>query len=41
MTYLYIAYGVTWGIHVVYLFSVVRRYSRLKQEIDELKSKKG
>ena len=41
MTYLYIAYGATWAIHVIYLFSVVRRYSRLKQEVDELKNKKS
>ncbi|PYX42896.1 MAG: hypothetical protein DMG81_00775 [Acidobacteria bacterium] len=39
MNYLYIAYGATWTIHVVYLITVMRRYSRLKKEVDELKKK--
>ena len=39
MNFLYAAYGATWAIHIVYLLTVVRRYSRLKQEVDELKRK--
>ena len=35
--YLFAAYAVTWIIHIAYLATIVRRYSRLKQEIDELK----
>jgi CcmD family protein len=37
-SYLYAAYAVTWIIHIAYLSTVVRRYSRLKREIKELKS---
>jgi len=37
MNFLYAAYGATWAIHIVYLITVARRYSRLKQEVDELK----
>ena len=39
MNFLYAAYGATWAIHIIYLVTVVRRYSRLKQEVDELKRK--
>ena len=39
MNFLYAAYGATWAIHIVYLLTVVRRYSRLKQEVDELNKK--
>jgi CcmD family protein len=39
MNFLYAAYGATWAIHIVYLITVVRRYSRLKQEVDELNKK--
>lgn len=39
MTYLYTAYAATWAIHIVYLISVVRRYSRLKRETSELKKR--
>jgi CcmD family protein len=39
MNFLYAAYGATWAIHIVYLITVVRRYSRLKQEVEELKKK--
>ena len=39
MTYLYIAYAATWLIHVAYLSTVVRRYSRLKKEMEELGKK--
>jgi CcmD family protein len=36
MTYLYAAYVATWLIHVGYLGSLLRRYARLKKEIEEL-----
>jgi CcmD family protein len=39
MNFLYAAYGATWAIHILYLITLVRRYSRLKQEVDELKKK--
>jgi len=35
--YLFTAYAVTWIIHIVYIGTIVRRYGRLKHEIDELK----
>lgn len=35
-TFLYAAYMATWVIHIGYLGTLVRRYSRLKQEIKEL-----
>jgi CcmD family protein len=41
MTFLYAAYGATWAIHIAYLITVARRYSRLKQEIAELNKKKN
>jgi len=37
--YLYSAYAATWIIHIFYLSVLVRRYSRLRREIDELKRK--
>jgi len=39
MTFLYAAYAATWMIHVGYLITLVRRYSHLKSEIEELKGK--
>ena len=39
MTYLYLAYAATWLIHVAYLTTVVRRYSRLKKEMEQLGKK--
>jgi CcmD family protein len=33
--YLFAAYAVTWIIHIAYLATIVRRYSRLKREIEE------
>ena len=39
MTYLYTAYAATWAIHIFYLITVVRRYSRLKRETSELKKR--
>jgi CcmD family protein len=35
--YLYAAYAMTWIIHIAYLATFVRRYQRLKQEIEELR----
>jgi CcmD family protein len=40
MNFLYVAYTAAWTIHIVYLIILVRRYSRLKQEVDELNKKK-
>lgn len=39
MTYLYAAYVATWVIHIAYLGSLVRRYARLRKEIEELAKK--
>jgi len=39
MTFLYAAYAATWTIHIVYLLTLARRYSRLKKEVDELSKK--
>jgi CcmD family protein len=39
MTYLYVAYAATWLIHVAYLSTVARRYSRLKKEMEQLEKK--
>jgi hypothetical protein len=37
MNFLYAAYGATWVIHIVYLGSLVRRYLRVKKDVEELK----
>jgi CcmD family protein len=34
--FLYAAYIATWVIHVLYLGSLVRRYSRLRQQMKDL-----
>jgi CcmD family protein len=34
--FLYAAYTATWLIHVLYLGSLVRRYSRLRQQTKDL-----
>jgi len=39
MNYLYTAYAAVWIIHIVYLSSVARRYSRLRDEIKNLGKK--
>ncbi len=39
MSYLYAAYIITWAIHIAYLSSLVRRYARLRREIQELKNR--
>jgi CcmD family protein len=35
--FLYAAYTATWLIHVVYIFSLVRRYGKLREQRKELK----
>jgi len=40
MSYLFAAYVATWVIHVAYLAHLVRGYSRLKREIEQLKGKR-
>ncbi len=37
--YLFAAYAAVWIIHIVYLSTMVSRYSRLRREIEELKKK--
>jgi len=39
MTYLYAAYIATWAIHLAYLASLLRRYIRVRKEIELLKAK--
>jgi hypothetical protein len=39
MTFLYTAYAATWAIHITYLITVVRRYSRVKREASQLKKR--
>ena len=39
MSYLYAAYIATWVIHLAYLGSLVRRYRRLRKEMEGLKSR--
>ncbi len=39
MSYLYAAYIATWVIHITYLASLLRRYTRLRNEIAEFKSR--
>lgn len=39
MTYLYAAYAATWVIHIAYLSTLVRRYARLRSQIQELNSR--
>ena len=41
MNFLYAAYTATWIIHIAYLGILVRRYQRLWNEIEELKTKKS
>ncbi len=36
LKYLYAAYIATWLIHAVYLGSMVRSYTRLRQQLKEL-----
>jgi len=37
MNFLYAAYAATWIIHIGYLTTLVRRYARLKKEVDEMR----
>ncbi len=39
MNFLYAAYAATWIIHILYLATLVQRYKRLRNEIDELRKK--
>lgn len=39
MNFLYAAYAATWIIHITYLAILVRRYGRLRKEIEELRKK--
>ena len=39
MNFLYAAYAATWIIHIAYLTSLVRRYTRLRKEVEELRRK--
>ncbi len=40
MNFLYAAYTATWVIHIVYLGILVRRYQRLRREIETLNLKR-
>jgi hypothetical protein len=37
MHYLYAAYIATWAIHATYLTILVRMYSRIRREMEQLK----
>jgi len=37
MSFLHLAYTVTWAIHITYLGILVRRYASLRKDFDELK----
>ena len=39
MNYLFAAFTVTWVIHILYLLSLSRGYSRVREEIQELERK--
>jgi CcmD family protein len=39
MKFLYAAYAVTWLIHIAYLATLARGYSRLRDEIRDLQRK--
>ena len=40
MNFLYAAYTATWVIHIFYLGILVRRYQRLRREIESLNLKR-
>jgi CcmD family protein len=40
MSFLYAAYAATWIIHIAYLTLLVRRYQRLRDEIQEMKKER-
>ena len=37
MNFLYLAYGATWVIHLVYLGTLLQRYSRLRKDLEDLR----
>jgi hypothetical protein len=39
MNYLYAAYIATWTIHIAYLGTLLRRYTRLKNDIAEFEGR--
>jgi hypothetical protein len=39
MSYLYAAYIATWAIHIAYLGTLLRRYTRTRNEIAEFKGR--
>ena len=39
MSYLYAGYIATWVIHLAYLGSLVRRYTRLRKEMEGLRNR--
>jgi CcmD family protein len=39
MNFLYAAYAATWVIHLTYLGTLLRRYLRLRKEVEEVKRK--
>ena len=39
MKYLYAAYAATWIIHITYLATIARRYTKLRDKMAELKKK--
>ena len=39
MNFLYAAYAATWVIHLVYLGTIVRRYIRVRKDLEELNRK--
>ena len=39
MNFLYAAYTATWVIHIAYLVILIRRYSRLRKDVDDLNKK--
>ena len=39
MKFLYAAYAATWVIHITYLWTIARRYARLRQRLIELGKK--
>ena len=41
MNFLYAAYTATWVIHIAYLGILVRRYQRLRNEIEYLQKAKN
>jgi CcmD family protein len=37
MNFLYAAYAATWVIHLIYLGSLLKRYVRLRKDVEDLK----